>query len=170
MKRDEATSQSFWDSSHTYLLTSVMHERQCVCHGSDVQTLNGWHLAHDRSGDSYEGEWHQGHFSGFGCYLWADNKRFEGRFRLDCPQGGILREPDGSVSQVEYDGASPIMDNPRVVALRRIEHEPLPRLPPGEELADGRLLAIRRCCCNCQACGSLRKAAFRLSLCHVVAV
>ena len=51
--------------------------------------------------------------TGFGCYLWATGMRFEGRFRLSCPQGGVLREANGAVSQVEYDGTTPIIDNPR---------------------------------------------------------
>ena len=126
-----------------------------------------------------------GRFTGFGCYFWASGTRFEGRFRLDCPQGvsvpwskllikgmrtpcvrerrerregesiirnystkshneiqgmmmhmtrsfiypspcnehacsegGLLREPHGEVRQVDYDGNTPIMDCPRIVALR----------------------------------------------------
>jgi len=35
-----------------------------------------------------------------------------------CSEGGLLREPHGEVRQVEYDGNTPIMDCPRVVALR----------------------------------------------------
>ena len=30
---------------------------KCHCHGQEINTLIGWHLVHDGSGDSYEGEW-----------------------------------------------------------------------------------------------------------------
>ena len=45
-----------------------------------------------------------------------------------------MREPGGLISQVEYDGSAPIMDNPRVVARRQIE--PLGRAAPQGELSE----------------------------------
>jgi len=35
----------------------VQPKMKCQCHGQELESLTGWHLLHDPSGDSYEGEW-----------------------------------------------------------------------------------------------------------------
>ncbi|EKX52948.1 hypothetical protein GUITHDRAFT_54039, partial [Guillardia theta CCMP2712] len=58
-------------------------------------------VVHDPSGDTYEGEWRGGLFSGIGMYHFANGSMFEGIFRLDCPQSGIFRESDGKQYEVQ---------------------------------------------------------------------
>eukprot|EP00960_Hanusia_phi_P044734 756792-Hanusia_phi.AAC.5 len=96
---------------------------RCFCHDTAMHELNGWHVVHDPSGDTYEGEWRGGLFSGVGMYHFANGSMFEGIFRLDCPQNGIFRETDGKQYEVQYDGNIRITDNPRIVISRLLIQE-----------------------------------------------
>jgi hypothetical protein len=75
----------------------------------------------EREGNSYEGNFKDGHFEGSGVFRWPTGESFAGEWDTDCPRGGTLLQQDGSVRVVTFDGTTPLFNGSNVVSLDQLK-------------------------------------------------
>ena len=75
----------------------------------------------EREGNSYEGNFKDGHFEGSGVFQWPTGESFAGEWDTDCPRGGKLSQQDGSVRVVTFDGTTPLFNGSNVVSLDQLK-------------------------------------------------